>query len=194
MAEFELTPRSIFDAVGGCRVAAPGFAFDEAPARSLVSLARRRGDAGAALADNIAGAMGLTLPGPGAFSESKGVCAMFAGPDQWLISAGRAGLEAEVRAAAAGAGTVTEQSDAFVELTLSGPMAREVLARLSGLDYDDAAFPQGAAGRTVMQQIPVVIAREGREAWRLNTARSTARSFAHDVKVAAEAVAAREGR
>ena len=65
MAEFQLKPRSIFEAVGGCRIEADGLTFDEAPARSLVSLARRRGEAGAALDANISKAFGVDLPEPG---------------------------------------------------------------------------------------------------------------------------------
>ena len=191
MADFTLTPRSVFDAVGGCRIAAPGLAFDEAPARPLVSLARRRGAAGEGLEAALEAALGLALPGPGQFAEARGLRAMFLGPGQWLIAGARDGLAAEVREAAAGGGVVTDQSDAFVELTLEGPLAREILARLSSLDYDDAAFPQGAVARTVMLQITALIARDGPQAYRINTARSTARDFAHDVAVAATAVAAR---
>lgn len=190
MAEFTLTPRSIFEAVGGCRIDIEGFVFDEAPARSLVSLTARRGEgARKALAAAIHGAFGLDLPPPGRFAEADGVRAMFAQPGQWLIAAEREGLEAEVRAAASGAGTVTDQSDSFTELTMEGPLAPEVLSRLSSLDFE--RFEIGAVGRTPMQQIAVIIARTGEAAWRLNTARSTARGFAHDVDVAARSVAAR---
>ena len=191
MANYTLTARSIFDAVGGCRIEMEGLTFDEAPARSLVSLAQRRGETGGALSANVKSALGVELPVSGRFTSANGVTVMFAQPGQWLISAERKGLEAEVKAAAAGAGTVTDQSDSFTELTLEGPLAREVLSRLSSLDFDDAAFPVGAMGRTPMQQIAVTIARTGEEAYRLNTSRSTARDFAHDVAVAARSVAAR---
>ena len=189
MADFTLAPRSIYDAVGGCRIEVEGFTFDEAPARSLVSLARRRGDAGAALDANVKAALGADLPGPGRFTTANGVTIMFAQPGQWLIAAERDGLEAEVKAAAAGAGTVTDQSDSFTELTVDGLLATEVLSRLSSLDY--ATFEVGAVARTPMQQIAVTIARTGAESWRLNTSRSTARDFAHDVQTAVEAITAR---
>ncbi|MEL7465761.1 MAG: hypothetical protein AAFN79_16955 [Pseudomonadota bacterium] len=189
MADFTLTPRSIFDAVGGCRVEVEGFAFDETPTRSLVSLARRRGEAGAALDAAVKAAFGADLPEPGRFTEANGVTIIFSQPGQWLIAAEREELEAEVRSTAAGAGTVTDQSDAFTELTMEGPLAVEVLSRLSSLDYE--TFEVGQVARTPMQQIAVTIARTGAESWRLNTARSTARDFAHDVDVAAKAIGAR---
>ena len=191
MAEFQLKPRSIFEAVGGCRIETDGLTFDEAPARSLVSLARRRGEAGAALDANISKAFGVDLPEPGRFASANGVTIMFSQPGQWLIAAERDGLEAEAKAAAAGAGTVTDQSDSFTELMLEGPMAREVLSRLSSLDY--ATFEIGQVARTPMQQIAVTIARTGEDAYRLNTSRSTARDFAHDVDVAVKSIAARAG-
>ena len=84
---------------------------------------------------------------------------------------------------------MTDQSDSFTELTMDGPLALEVLSRLSSLDFE--TFEVGAVGRTPMQQIAVTIARTGAESWRMNTSRSTARDFAHDVEIAARSVMAR---
>lgn len=191
MADFTITPRSIFDAIGGCRIEADGFTFDEAPARSLVSLARRRGEPGEALDANIKAAFGADLPEAGRLTHGEGVAIVFTGPGQWFVIAPDEDLETKVRGAAAGAGTVTDQSDSFTELMMEGPLATEVLSRLSSLDFE--TFEIGAVARTPMQQIAVTIARKGPESWRLNTARSTARDFAHDVDVAIKAVMARQG-
>lgn len=195
MAEFTLKARSIFAAVGGARAEAPGVVLDEAPARALVSLAARRGEA-RALAAALDAVEGLTLPGPGQSVEAAGLTALALAPGQWFIAGADAdaGLEARVRAAAGDCGDVTDISDGFVALTLSGPRARDVLARLSTLDHADAGFPEGAVARTVMAQIGVVIRRlpgADAPAYALETARSSARSFAHDVATAIRAVAAR---
>lgn len=198
-AEFTLSPRSVFDAVGGCRTEAPGVVFDEAAPRALVSLAARRGGA-EALTATVEKATGLILPpgGRSAFAEfgGGGVLALFSGPGQWLLSAERAGLLGEMRELAGDEGSVTDQSDAFTALTLNGLGARAVLCRLSTLDFDDAAFPPGSAARTPMQQISVIVARRedeprGAPRFLLNTPRSTARGFARDVETAMRALEAR---
>ncbi len=191
MAEFRLAARSVFAAVGGCRVDAKGVIFDEAPARSFLSLAARTGQADA-LAAAMKAAFDIDLPAPGQFATAKGAMALFSGPGQWFLSAAEETLLGRVQDAAQGTGSVTDQSDSFTALTLSGPRARDVLMRLSSLDFDDPAFPTGSTARTPMQQIGVIVARTGDGPdYLLNTPRSTARGFAHDVKVAIAAVLAR---
>lgn len=197
LSAYKLQARSVFEAVGGCRVEGPGVAFDEAPARVLVSLAAARGEV-EALTATVEKATGLILP-PGGRSATATfgggpVTAIFSGPGQWLLSAERGDLPAELRDLAGGEGYVTDQSDGFIPLTLSGPAARDVLKRLSSLDFLDAAFPVGAAARTSMMQIDVIVLRlvddDGAPRYHLETPRSTARDFAHDVSVAARALAA----
>ncbi|MEM8751369.1 MAG: hypothetical protein AAGF90_00195 [Pseudomonadota bacterium] len=187
MAEYALKPRSIFEAVGGARVEGPGFVVDEAPARTLVSFAARRGaDPSAA----VRKAFALDLPGPARSAEGDGVVAYFDGPGRWFLRGGEGLLDA-ARKAAAGVATVTDQSDGFASLTLTGPRSRDLLSRLSTLDFADAAFPVGAVARTPMQQISVTILRTGDGPdYVLETPRSTARDLAHDVKAAAKALAA----
>ncbi|QIE56249.1 hypothetical protein G5B40_12730 [Pikeienuella piscinae] len=195
MAEFTLKARSIFEAVGGAHAEAQGVVFDEAPKRALVSLAARRG-AAKALTAALDAAESLTLPGQGQSAEASGLVALALAPGQWFIACADAesDLEARIRAAAGDRGDVTDISDGFVALTLSGRRARDVLARLSTLDYADANFPEGAVARTIMAQIGVVIRRlpdVDEPTYALETARSSARSFAHDVATAISAVAAR---
>ncbi|MEX2518981.1 MAG: hypothetical protein WD969_06580 [Paracoccaceae bacterium] len=188
MAEFILSARSAF---GGApaRVEAPGVTFDEAGPRGLVHLAARRG-LGAALEAEIAGL--LPLPGAGRSAEADGFCAVALAPGQWLITGPQEGLETHIAMLAA-SGAVTDLSDAYVSFRLEGPGARAVLARLSSLDFEETAFPVGAAARTIMAHIGVIIRRlpdaDG-PAYALETARSTARSFAHDVAQAIRAMAA----
>ncbi|MFV0474516.1 MAG: sarcosine oxidase subunit gamma [Pikeienuella sp.] len=187
MAEFTLKPRSVFEGAADAPKGGEGIHFAEGPARGLVSLAARRGG-GDALRAALEAAEGLTLPGPGRYAASGALTAMASAPGQWLIAAeGEADPEARIRAAAGIAGDVTDISDGFVSLRLSGPGARDALARISTLDFTDAAFPVGAFARTRMMQIGVAIRRLGGEtgpAYALETPRSTARSFAHEVNTA----------
>ncbi|MEM7545927.1 MAG: sarcosine oxidase subunit gamma family protein [Pseudomonadota bacterium] len=191
MADFELKPRSVFDAIGGCRVAAEGVTFDEAAPRTLLSLAARKGQADA-LRSAVAKAFDLDLPDAGQMVMAKGITALWSGPDQWFLSAEGDAHLAKTAKVVADMASVTDQSDGYTALTLAGPRAPDVLMRMSSLDFNEEAFPAGSVARTSMQQISAMIARTGDGPdYLINTPRSTARDFAHDIKVAITAVLAR---
>lgn len=190
MPEFQLTPRSVFDAVGGCRVEGNGITFDEAPARTMLSLSTRKGQE-TRLRAAIKKSYGLALPGPGTFAATDDMTAYYAGPEQWFLSSENNSLT-KLTAITAALASVTDQSDSFAALSLGGPLARDVLMRLTSVDLDDAMFPSGSVTRTAMQQISVMIARVGDGPdYVLNTPRSTARGFADDVKTAITTLLAR---
>lgn len=191
MADFELKPRSVFDSVGGCRVEATGVTFDEATQRSLISLTARKGQA-EAVGKAVKKAFGIDLPDARKSTTANGITALYSGPGQWFLTAEDEALFAKTQKATDSVASVTDQSDGFTALTLSGPRAPDVLMRLSSLDYTDTAFPTGSVARTPMQQISVMIARTGDGPdFLLNTPRSTARGFAHDVKIAISAILTR---
>lgn len=181
MADFPILPRPVFPPElfpGGAGLALPGVRFAEGPARGLVHLAR----------PSAAG-----LPGTGRWAEDGGLVLIALAPGQWLVEGPEAGLEAA--SAARFGGFATEVTDGYVPFRLSGPLAPAVLARLSSLDYGDGAFPAGAAARTPMMQIGVVIRRlpdEDGPVFALETPRSTARDFARDVRTAMISAASRE--
>ncbi len=181
MADHPILPRPVFPPdlfPEGAGFALPGVRFAERLARGLVHLAR----------PSAAG-----LPGPGRWAEHGGLVLIALAPGQWLVEGPEAGLEAE--AAARFGGFATDVTDGYAPFRLSGPLSTAVLARLSSLDYGDDAFPVGAAARTPMMQIGVVIRRLADEegpAFALETPRSTARDFAHDVRTAMISAASRE--
>ncbi len=181
MADFPILPRPVLPPdlyPQGAGLTLPGVRFAEGPARGLVHLAR----------PSAAG-----LPGPGHWAERDGFALIALAPGQWLVEGPEAGIEAA--SAARFGGFVTEVTDGYVPFRLSGPLAPAVLARLSSLDYGDDFFPVGAAARTPMMQIGVVIRRlsdDDGPAFALETPRSTARDFARDVRTAMISAASRE--
>ncbi len=181
MADRPILPRPVFPPdlyPEGAGLTLPGVRFAEGPARGLVHLARPSATG---------------LPGPGRWAEHHGLILIALAPGQWLVEGPEAGLEAD--AAAHFGGLATEVTDGYVPFRLSGPLAPAVLARLSSLDYGDDAFPVGAAARTPMMQIGVVIRRladEDAPAFALETPRSTARDFAHDMRAAMISARSRE--
>jgi hypothetical protein len=96
------------------------------------------------------------------------------GVGQWLVEG-----EGEV-----------DVSDAFAGLALEGRDAAAVLARLVPVDLDPAAFPSGAAARTLLRHVPLVLVASER-GFGLLVPRSCAASAVAEIVVAMRAVAAR---
>jgi sarcosine oxidase subunit gamma len=126
---------------------------------------------------------GLSEPGRAAGSV------VWAGMGPWLVEGSD---PAAVAALLRGLAAVTDQSDGWAGMVLSGPAARAVLARLVPLDLDPAAFPEGAAARSMLRHVPLLlIAAEAR--FRLIVPRSYARTAVEDLAGAMAGVAARGG-
>lgn len=85
---------------------------------------------------------------------------------------------------------VTEQSDGWAGLRLSGPAAADVLMRLVALDLRPAAFPVGSAARTGLNHMNMVLMRED-SGFSLLVFRSMARTAWHEL---AEAMARLDAR
>ncbi len=84
---------------------------------------------------------------------------------------------------------VTDQSDAWVTLTLTGPQARATLNRLVPLDL--RAAQQGQAFRSALNHMPLILIVDGPDAFRLMTFRSMARTAWHELTEAMTMIAAR---
>jgi sarcosine oxidase subunit gamma len=96
----------------------------------------------------------------------------------------------DLMAALAPHAAVTEQTDAWAALMLTGPHARAALARLVPLDLDPAAFPPGRVARTQLRHMMcALLATEG--GFRLLVLRSFARTAVHELETAMASVAAR---
>ncbi|QYK40869.1 MAG: sarcosine oxidase subunit gamma [Paracoccaceae bacterium] len=89
-----------------------------------------------------------------------------------------------------GAAAITDQSDGWVCLSLTGAEAGAVLARLVALDLREAAFPPGTAARSALNHMPLILWRES-DGFRLMTFRSMARTAWHELAEAMARVAAR---
>jgi sarcosine oxidase subunit gamma len=85
---------------------------------------------------------------------------------------------------------VTDQSDGWVCLRLSGPKAVDVLARLVPLDLRRTAFADDACAKTLLGHMPLLITRsEG--GFDLMTFRSMTQTAIHELEHAMKAVTAR---
>ena len=81
---------------------------------------------------------------------------------------------------------MTDQSDSWVILALSGPQSRQTLARICPIDCGVSAMPIGTTARTRMEHLGAIITRRPDEGdhqpcfWLLS-ARSSAASFLHAI-------------
>ena len=129
--------------------------------------------------------LGLAMPEPNTFAEKKGVRIVWSGRDQAFLI----GAEPPVLEGAA----LTDQSDGWAVLSVSGAAAVEVLARLVPVDLRLVAFPVGRAIRTQLNHMNVVILRVGDHAFEILVFRSMARTAWHELETTTHMVAARAG-
>ena len=125
--------------------------------------------------------LGLGFPKPNSWTQKGETRIVWTGRDQAFLFG--ATPPEDLPAA------VSEQSDAWVNLTLSGPQARAVLSRLVSLDLSEAK--SGQAARTALNHLPLILIIEGPESFRLLTFRSMARTAWHELDDALTKIEAR---
>ena len=130
-------------------------------------------------------ALGLTMPEPSSFAEKKGVRIVWTGRDQAFLL----GVEPPALEGAA----VTDQSDGWAVLALTGAGVSDVLARWVPMDLRLSAFPVGRSVRTQLNHMNVVILRAGDHAFEIMVFRSMARTAWHEIETAMHMVSARLG-
>jgi sarcosine oxidase subunit gamma len=130
-------------------------------------------------------ALGLAMPEPNTFAEKKGARIVWTGREQaFLIGVDPLALEGAA---------ITDQSDGWAVLSVSGAGVVDVLARWVPLDLRLAAFPVGRAVRTQLNHMNVVILRVGDHAFEIMVFRSMARTAWHEVEAAMQMLTARGG-
>jgi sarcosine oxidase subunit gamma len=116
-----------------------GYRLEPAPQGTLTGLAPFAAPGGA-------------LPAPGRAMPHAGGTLLWAGHGQWLATGT---LSAKLTEAAA----LTDQTDAWAVLRLTGPAPGAVLARLVPVDLRRLCFVPGTVARTLLGHIAVLIHR-----------------------------------
>lgn len=127
--------------------------------------------------------LGLTFPAPNTMVAKKGARLIWTGRDQAFLT----GIAAPVLEGAA----VTDQSDGWTVLSVSGTDSSEVLARLIPLDLRLAVFPAGRVFRTQLNHMNVILLRAAATTFEIMVFRSMARTAWHELDAAIEQIAAR---
>lgn len=127
---------------------------------------------------------GLDWPAPNHAIAARAGSIYWTGRDQaFLIEADPAGL--------APFAALTDQSDGWATLALSGPGWRDVLARLVPLDLGDTSFPVDQVARTGLNHMMCILHRSAPDSMRIMVFRSMARTAVHELHGAMAAVVAR---
>ncbi len=128
----------------------------------------------------VAAALGLSDLATGCVTDLLGGARLiWSGLDHWLL-VGRTPPDL------AGLAAVTDQTDGWTRLMLTGPDADAILARLTPLDLARTPF----AARSLLGHIPCLIAANA-GTYEIFLMRSFTRSAVHDIETAMRAVAAR---
>jgi heterotetrameric sarcosine oxidase gamma subunit len=157
-----------------------GTTLAEAPMEAITSVAPYPGQL-----DAVGAALGLAFPAPNRVTAAGDLRLVWAGRDLAFLI----GPAPDAAALAAMPAAVTDQSDAWVTLTLTGPLALPTLARLVSLDL--RAVKPGECFRTGLNHLPLVLVCEGADSFRLMTFRSMAQTAWHELCDALEKCAAR---
>ena len=158
-----------------------GVTLAEVEAGPITSIAVYPGQ-GKAVAKGLK-ALGLAMPEPNSFAEKKGARIVWTGRDQAFLMG--------VAAPALEGAALTDQSDGWATLALSGAGGDEVLARLVPMDLRLAAFPVGRVARSQVNHMNAVILRVGEDRVEIMVFRSMARTAWHELEAAMQMVTAR---
>jgi sarcosine oxidase subunit gamma len=137
----------------------PTVKLSEEPFVAMVDL---RVDPDGPAASQASEILGLVLPTtPSTHVGSDALTAIWMGPDEWLITSqtrSAADLEARLRTAVADdGGAAIDVSAQRTTLRLSGPDARDVLAKGCSLDLHPTMFRKGTAAQTTLALAGVVL-------------------------------------
>jgi sarcosine oxidase subunit gamma len=160
VASFTLTETSSLRAHTGADAghggdAAPGVVIAERIDVAICSVLARRGGADP-LARAVQSAFTLELPQTSRYVGNGAIAFAWAGPGQWLALGERMtgpAFEQQLRAATGDAAAIIDQSHGRTLIRVSGPRARETLAKGVPIDLHPSAFGLGSAASTVVAYI-----------------------------------------
>ena len=135
----------------------PGVHLSERIGLGLATVASRKGQS-EALKRKVRKAYGVDLPDRSIIVQGPAVSFVGTGPGQWLAVSASLKHDALARDLAKrlkGLASVSDQSDGRTVIRVSGPRARDVLAKGLPIDLDPRAFPKDGAATSVISLMGV---------------------------------------
>ncbi|WP_342364301.1 sarcosine oxidase subunit gamma [Terrarubrum flagellatum] len=123
---------------------------------AFAEIVARRGRA-AELSAALKTAFGFDAPAAGRSARNVDVEALWIAPDTVLIVGAAPAISRLRNALARDVAAFVDQSGGYGVLRISGPRAREALAKGCRIDLHPSAFGSGHVARTIMAQMPVAI-------------------------------------
>ena len=162
MSRSSLVALSAFDGIAvlgrhGRLVGEPGVTISERVDLGLATVMVRKGKQ-ADLAAAAKRSYGVALPTGSRLAEGPGVGFIGTGPGQWLAvceTLKNGELARDIAEKFGGLASISDQSDGRAVLRISGPSARDVLAKGLPIDLDPRAFNPGDAATSLISYIGV---------------------------------------
>jgi sarcosine oxidase, subunit gamma len=118
-------------------------------------------DPSGAAASEVSAVLGVDLPTtPSTYVRNDAVAVIWLGPEEWLVTGSQSApaLEAQLRSVVGEhGGAAIDVSAQRTTLRLSGPHARDVLAKGCSLDLHPAVFSAGTAAQTTLGLAGVIL-------------------------------------
>ena len=157
-----------------------GVTLAERTGLGLATVAVRKGQEDG-LRAAVRDAYGLDLPDGSTLAQGKDVLFIGTGPGQWLAVSGTLQNEAlaeDLANGLKGLASISDQSSGRAVIRVSGPRAREVLAKGLAIDLDPRVFGPGSAVTSTISHMGVLVWRDGEaESYDIALFRSVAGSF-----------------
>lgn len=155
-----------------------GVMLSERSGLSIAAIAARRGKV-PAVAEAVNSAYGVELPMTARRVAEGDLAIVWAGPEKWLaLAQGKGDLAASLAATLAGMAAVSDQGDGRCVLAVSGPRARDVLAKGLPIDLHPRVFRPGDTALTRAAHIDLQIWQlDDVPAYEIAVLRSFGRSF-----------------
>jgi sarcosine oxidase subunit gamma len=141
----------------GATAGQTGVTLEEVREIELTQVMARRGS-WAETAKAAKKLFGIEPPSSPQAVVGKGATLIWSGPHQFIVFARKpqgAEQQDKIRKAFFGNASLSDQSDGRCLISISGPRARDALAKFSSLDLDDVAFVAGTAATTSIDHTSV---------------------------------------
>jgi len=162
----------------------PGVTVELRGMGTLATIATRQGQRRALNAAALA-RFAVDLPDLPGRVAGRNIAFIWTGPEQWLAQ-GPPGKEAELAEAFSGLAFIVDQGHARTLLRVSGPRARDTLAKGLAIDLHPRAFATGSAAATSVAHIAVLLWQvDDRPTYEFAVPRSYALSFWHWLQASA---------
>jgi len=179
---------SATDSLGGYDKEIGNIRLREITNQSLIAMAIPQGEE-SKFKNNIKNIFNLKMPSPTKSVKNKDTRLLFTQPDQIFVLTKKAEDPENSMAITFGESAyITDQTDAWVILEISGVSSREALERICQVDLDKNVFQLDGMARTSMEHMSAIIIRKADDTFYLMSASSSAKSFLHAVELSAQHV------